>query len=271
MGERRVAVVTGASRGIGAATARALADDGHDLVLMAPESEREDLDQLSAALGERGARCRVAPCDLEEIENSMTALERAARAFERLDVLVNNAATRELCTMRSASLEGWERTVRVGLTAPAFLARTAAPWMEARGRGVIVNVSSVQSTLPSGTAPAYIASKGGLESLTYELAALYGPAGVRVLAVRPGAVDSGMSRDLASDDDVQAAARRDTEDTIPLRRWARPEEIGATIALLSRDACAYLTGTAVTVDGGLAHQLGRYSLKARLHPGEFTG
>src|SRR5206468_5769259 len=113
----------------------------------------------------------------------------------RIDVLINNAAWRDLVTMRSISLDSWERTLRICLTAPAFFARAVARDMEKRRHGVIINVSSIMSQHASGIAPAYVAAKGGLDALTYDLAALYGPMGIRVVGVSPGAVDTELGKD----------------------------------------------------------------------------
>jgi 3-oxoacyl-[acyl-carrier protein] reductase len=154
--------------------------------------------------------------------------------------------------MRRIGVESWERTLRVCLTAPAFLARWAAEVMLPRRKGVIINVSSIMAARAGGNAPAYVAAKAGLEGLTFELAALYGRWGLRVLAVRPGAIDTELSRDFRdpAGESLAADVRRWSEGEIPLGRWGRPEEIAAAIAMLASDDASYLTGTCVTLDGG---------------------
>jgi 3-oxoacyl-[acyl-carrier protein] reductase len=169
--------------------------------------------------------------------------------------LVNNAAWREIVSMRSISVESWERTVRVSLTAPAFMSRWAAETMQSQGGGVIINISSMMSSQAAGFSPAYIACKGGLDSLTYELATLYGPAGIRVVAVNPGAIDTDMSRDIGGENtDANDEMRRFSEDMIMLGRWGTPAEIARLIATLASDDCAYVTGTTITADGGWSRQ-----------------
>jgi NAD(P)-dependent dehydrogenase (short-subunit alcohol dehydrogenase family) len=212
----------------------------------------------------------VLPGDLADLNYVATLVPKTIERFGRIDVLVNNAAWRETVTMRKISLESWERTLRICLTTPALLARDAAVHMEPRGRGVIINVSSIMSQHATGTAPAYVAAKGGMDALSYELAALYGASGVRVLAFNPGAIDTEMSANYsAGDDDVNARLRQCTEDMIPLRRWGTSEEIARTLAWLASDDATYITGTTIVADGGWSHQLHPYSLKARMHPGQF--
>ena len=268
---RPVAFVTGAARGIGRATAVEFARRGYDVAL---------LDVLSGLLDEAANAVRAAGkveavthvVDLTDLVAAEAAVRETARRFGRIDALVNNAIWRELLSMRQISLESWEKTLRIGLTAPAFLARRAAEVMEPRGRGgVIVNVSSVMSERAAGISPAYIAAKGGLDSLTYELAALYGPAGIRVVSVNPGAIDTDLSADYSdeSGQSVTQELRRNTEETTPLRRFGRAEEVARVIAFLASDEASYITGTNVHVDGGLGRNMMSHSLKHRMSPQEF--
>ena len=132
--------------------------------------------------------------------------------------------------MREITLESWEKkTLRVCLTAPAFMARWAAEHMEPRRSGVIINISSIMSWQAAGIAPAYIACKGAIDSLTYELASLYGPSGIRVVAINPGAIDTEMSRDYR-DDSGQSV----TDQEIP-RCSARGHDHGPPLGQAGRD------------------------------------
>lgn len=249
--DKPLAIITGAARGIGRATALEFASRGHNLALLDVLA-----DELRATAGEveaAGAEVLAHPCDLADL----AAVEAAGDAViawsgGRIDVLVNNAAWREVTTMREISVESWEKTLRICLTAPAFLSRRVASVMEPRGRGVIVQVSSIMSARGGGVSPAYVAAKGGLDSLTYELATLYGASGIRVLSVRPGAVDTELSNDYHAADATQSqdALRDWSHDAIPLGRWARPVEVARVIAMLASDDASYLTGTTITVDGG---------------------
>lgn len=263
-----VALITGASRGIGAATAEALARGGYRVALVG-----QDENALAASTRKveaRGVEALQLKGDLADLQFAESVVTSTVARWGQIDVLVNNAAWRELATMRTISLENWERTVRVCLTTPAFLARWAAAYMEPRRSGVIVNISSIMSQQAAGFSPAYIACKGALDALTYELAALYGPAGIRVVGVNPGAIDTAMSQGV-SDATAQAddATRQFSEDMIMLRRWGKPEEIADAIAWVASDQATYLTGTTLVIDGGWQRQHFPYSLKQQQFPQQF--
>jgi 3-oxoacyl-[acyl-carrier protein] reductase len=269
MNPRPVVLLTGAAGGIGQAAAVEFARRGYDLALVdRPESA---LSAVAQAVRDAGGQALVHAGDLADLGFAESVVRQTVEQFGRLDVLVNNAAWRELVTMRQISLESWERTLRVCLTTPAFLARWAAAAMTARGRGVILNVSSIQSVQPDGLSPAYVAAKGGLDALTYELAVLYGRAGIRVLSVSPGAVDTALSQDLADAEgrSLTAELRRANEDAIPLGRWARPEEIARLLVLLAGDDASYLTGVTVVADGGWTHNANPYRIKRLFAPEQF--
>ena len=275
MNARPVALVTGASRGIGAATAPEFARRGNDLVLVARTAD--GLEATASAVRAAGGEALVIAGDLSDLAFAETLVGRAVAHFGRLDVLVNNAAWRDLRTMRTIPIESWERTIRVNLTVPAFLSRWAAEQMERqRGSasaagGVIVNVSSIQSRRAAGISPAYVAAKGGLDILTAELATVYGPAGIRVVAINPGAIDTEMNADYndPSGASLSAQTLAHVEDMVPLRRVGRPEEIARAIAWLASPEASYVTGTTIVVDGGWSGQHAPYALKRMMFPDEF--
>lgn len=248
----RVALVTGASAGIGVAVAEEFAALGHAVGIVGRDAGR--LDEVRRRLESAGGRVLALPGDLADLAFAESAVRRVAAEFGRLDVLVNNAAARELVTMREIEPEQWDRTIRICLTAPAFLARWAAEEMERHGGGVIVNVGSMMARQAHGVSPAYVSCKGAMESLTYDLAALYGEVGVRVVTVAPGAIDTSMSTSLVGD----AVAAGGTEDPIRefsesmamLGRWGRPEEVAKAVAWVASDEASYLTGTTLVLDGG---------------------
>jgi len=264
--DKPLALITGAARGIGRATALEFAARGHNLALL--DVLEDELRATAATAEAAGAEVFARTCDLVDL----AAVEAAARAVAewsgRIDVLVNNAAWREIVSMREISIESWEKTLRICLTAPAFLSRWVAQAMEPRGRGAIIQISSIMSARAGGLAPAYVVAKGGLDALTYELATLYGPAGIRVVGVRPGAIDTDLSNDYHDPPDTasQDELRRWSEDAIPLGRWGRAEEVARVICLLAGDDAAYLTGTTVTVDGGWSHAHFPRSLREKVTP-----
>jgi NAD(P)-dependent dehydrogenase (short-subunit alcohol dehydrogenase family) len=269
MNEKPVAIVSGASRGIGAATAMTFGERGYDVALTA-RSEGA-LQQVAGRIENMGRQALVCPGDLGDIDFAQSVIEQAAAKWGRIDVLVNNAAWREVQTMRQATVESWEKTLRICLTAPAFMAKAAAVHMEKRQSGVIINISSIQSTRPPGIGPAYVACKGALDSLTYELATLYGPHGIRVVAINPGAIDTDMGADYTTDEgeNISAELRTVLNDMIPQRRWATSEEIARTIVWAAGPDASYVTGTTIVADGGLLHQLTPYSIKKRQFPEQF--
>ena len=201
-----VALITGAAGGIGAATACEFALRGHSLALV--DCDRQSLDRVIAQIRSLGSEVQGLVGDLADLAFAEQAVQEAAAHFGRIDVLVNGAIWREIVTMREISVESWERTLRVGLTTPAFLARWVARVMETRQGGVIVNVSSMMSQQSTGFAPAYVACKGGLESLTYDLAALYGSKGIRVVAISPGAIQYHAQPQLSQSGRCRAGGAR---------------------------------------------------------------
>ena len=271
MNGKPVALVTGAARGIGAATALEFARRGYDVGLT--DILGDPLASVAKQVEQLGGRAIALAGDLADLAFGERFIGEAARSLGGIDVLVNNAAWREVLTMREITPESWDKTLRIGLTAPAFLAKWAAAHMEPRRRGVIVNISSIMARRSWGMSPAYVAVKGGLDSLTHDLAALYGPSGIRVLAIAPGAVDTDMSmtkRDGSTAEQEVAKRVRDwSEEMIAVRRMASSEEVARAIAMLASDDASYLTGTTVVVDGGWTAQLYPYNLKRALSPDQF--
>jgi 3-oxoacyl-[acyl-carrier protein] reductase len=269
-GDRPVAIVTGAARGIGAAIALEFASRGYDLALA--DVLGDELADTAGRARSLGARALDLVGDLSDLGLARSVVDAAASEFGRIDVLVNDAAWRELLTLRKVSVESWERTIRIGLTVPAFMSAWAAEHMERAGRGVIVNISSIQADMAGGYAAAYIASKGGLDSLTFDLAAQYGPRGIRCVAVRPGAIDTDMNRNFRAPEGDQVSDRiiGHATDMIPLRRQGTPEEIARVVAWLASGEASYITGTTITVDGGWSTQINPCSLKHLLFPEEYA-
>lgn len=257
MNTRPVALITGAAGGLGAVLATELAAAGYDLALT---------DVATCASPASPVTAEVFTGDLADLSFTLSLAQRVVDRFGRIDLLVNNAAWRELVTLREITVESWEKTLRVCLTAPAMLAREAAARMarNSPAGGVIINVSSIMSARASGVAPAYVAAKGAIEALTADLAVLYGPSGVRVVAVAPGAIDAPAGRDYGASQDQ---LRAHSEQMIPLGRWADPAEVARAIAWLAGPGASYITGTTVTIDGGFSRQLHPRHLLPHLNTG----
>lgn len=278
--KRPVAFLTGAAYGIGACAAVEFAAAGYDLALLSlpgvatagTEANSSALEQVAGRCRQLGARVEVFGGDVSDLCFAQSAVEATCARLGGVDVLVNNAAWRELVTMRHICPASWQKTLDVCLTAPAFLARWCAVSMEKAGAGVILNVSSINARQAAGSSPAYVAAKGGLDALTLELAALYGPAGIRVLGVSLGAVNTAMSADSVDGEgaSLAEALRSFADDMIPLRRFASPEEAARTLLMLAGPQASYLHGTNVVADGGWSTNHLPHSLKRRQFPGDFS-
>ncbi len=254
-----VAIVTGAAGGIGSATVEALLARGY--AVSAWDIQEENLERLPAQADRR----RVDLCNLNKLEQ---VVDEVVNHFGRIDLLVNNAIWREIVPISEITIESWEETLRIGLTVPAFLSRWVADRMTSRG-GVIVNISSIMANRAGGISPAYVAAKGGLDALTYELAVTLAPRKIRVVGLRPGAIDTALSRDYGEQESEQDDGAATDEmakwscEHIPLQRWAKPHEIASLIAMVADDDASYLTGTIIDVDGGWSHAHFPRSLQAK--------
>jgi 7-alpha-hydroxysteroid dehydrogenase len=240
----RVAVVTGASRGIGAAAALALAECGADLVVSARDPAA--LASLAATVGDRTGRKVVAvPADLNDLENLPPLADAAAQTFGRLDIVVNNVGGTMPRPYMATSARYLEAAFHWNVTVGFELTKLAVPQMLAGGGGAVVNVSSAIGHLSDRGFAAYGAAKAALDHLTRLGARDLAPR-VRVNAVAPGSVETESLGTVLDD-----AMRQTMTAMTPMRRLGRVEDVAAAIVYLASDASSYLTGTVVEVDGGL--------------------
>lgn len=265
-----VVLVTGAAGGIGRAAAIRFARGGFVLALV--DWDGDGLEETAACV--RAYKCEVVlfPGDLQDMGFIKEVVTACMLKWGQIDVLVNNAAWRSVETLNTITLENWEKTIRINLTAPAFLSRTVVNAILPSGKTcTIINVSSIMAGMAGGYAPAYTVCKGALESLTYELAVLYGPKGIRVVAIRPGHVNTLLSNDYTNEQEqnISAEIGREINDRTPLGRPAAAEEIADLIFWVCSPAASYLTGTTITVDGGLSRNFSSYAVKKQLKPDEF--
>lgn len=259
--EGRTAFVTGAASGIGRATAMRLASEGASVACA--DLAAEGIASVRAEIEGLGGRAFDVVCDVASSTSVATAVAAAEAALGSIDVLANVAGTGDLPSPDGiGGLEDaeWNRVLAVNLAGPFFACRAVVPGMAARGRGAVVNVSSLAGRSKSANAgPAYSASKAGLLGLTRHLAFDYGPRGVRVNAICPGGVDTPMIRAAAtamrarSEDDAAAVARRVAayEWFMPIKRLSTAEEQAAAIAFLASDDASYVNGVSLDVNGGL--------------------
>ncbi len=241
--EGRVALVTGAGRGIGRAIALRLAEDGaavavNDIAAHHAAAVRE-------AIASAGGRAVDVPGDISMIEGCQSVTRAAAAALGPVDILVNNAGIEHRARVRDHRAEDWERVLRVNLQGPFLMAQAAADMLAASGRGAIVNIASAAIMGFFGQ-PAYDASKGGLLTLTRSLATELGREGVRVNAVCPGFIETDM---VQGDPEIRQLGERQVR-IQPLRRMGLPHEVANAVAWLASDEASYVTGASLFVDGG---------------------
>ncbi len=251
----KVALVTGAGRGIGLATARRFLAEGWRIALL-------DIDGplLGQALAGLGAPERLLGlhCDVADAAGVQAAVRRAGTHFGRLDALVNNAGTAVFKPMLETTPEEWARVLAVNLTGPFLTTQAAAPIMAEGGGGAVVNITSISGLRASTLRVAYGTSKAGLAHLTKQQAVELAGLGIRVNAVAPGPVDTAMAKAVHTPE-----IRRDYHDTIPLNRYGLEEELAEAIFFLCSDRSAYITGQVLAVDGGFeATGIGLPTLRA---------
>jgi len=240
----KVAIVTGAARGIGKATVRALAEAGATVV--ATDILDDEGEALARELSGNVGSVRYAHLDVTSEDDWQALVDRTAGDLERLDVLVNNAGIGTMADVEQETTEGWERTIAVNQESVWLGMRAAVPKMRAAGGGSIINVSSIFGAVGGfGGSVAYHASKGAVRLMTKNAAIRYATEGIRVNSVHPGFIDTPLVADLKGTD-----VERMIIDSTPMGRWGRPEEVGAVIAFLASDAASYMTGSEVYVDGG---------------------
>ncbi len=240
----QVAIVTGAGSGMGAAMALRFAEEGAEVVGL--DVDGDALASVASAAPDRIRPEVVDVSDPDAVERLVTAT--AARG--RIDVLCNNAGVLDdYAPAHETSWERWRQILGVNLDGPFLLSRAVAPVMVEQGKGAIVNTCSIAAYVAGGGGAAYTSSKHALLGLTRQLAFDYGPHGVRVNAVCPGAVATGMTTELRTPDQANAHVDRAIGAT-PAGRWGDPEEIAAVALFLASDEASFVHGTPVLVDGG---------------------
>lgn len=238
----KVAVVTGAGRGIGRAIALAYAREGAQVVLAG-----RTRDQLEAVASEAGRNTLVQTADVCDEASVAALFEQTVAAFGRVDVLVNNAGVTFVKPTEELPLEAWLRVINTNLTGPFLCAQAAGRIMLEQGSGRIINMASLTSLAGLPMRAAYGASKGGLMALTQSLAVEWGPRGLRVNAIAPGYIRTALQDDLVRQG--LFPADRITART-PVRRMGTPEDIAGPAIFLASDEADWVNGETFVVDGG---------------------
>ncbi len=255
----RVALVTGAARGIGLAVARRFLSEGWSVGLL--DIDAPALNTTVAALAAPDRTVALA-CDVADAAQVDAAVRQLEARFGRIDALVNNAGVAVFKPLLQTTAEEWARVIDVNLTGPFLCSQACAPIMLRGGGGSIVNIASISGLRASLLRVAYGTSKAGLIHLTKQQAAELGNHGIRVNAIAPGPVDTAMAKQVHTPD-----IRADYHDAIPLNRYGTEDEIASGVWFLCSDAASYVNGQTLAVDGGFdATGIGLPSLRAASGP-----
>jgi NAD(P)-dependent dehydrogenase (short-subunit alcohol dehydrogenase family) len=242
--EGKIALVTGASRGLGRAIALALAGAGAKVALVGRDLAK--LEETAAEAAKLGAEFAVFQADISD-EAQVAALEQEVAArFGRIDILINNAGITVRKLVVDLTLEEWRRVMDTNLTSVFLMCRAFIPHMRGRGYGRILNVASTLSHIGLPLRGAYAASKAGLLGLTRVLALELAADGITVVGISPGPFGTEMNTALMNDPETNARFMS----IVPLARWGNVEEVGKLAVFLCSDGAGYITGTDIVIDGG---------------------
>ena len=238
------ALVTGASRGIGAEIATLLADAGADVGIVGRDAE--GLEATRQAIASKGRRCVAIQADLQTVEGPRIAGAQALEFFGTVDILVNNAGVFHRQSILETTVEQWDETQAVNLRAPFLLAQVVVPGMIKQQSGKVINVSSLASVVGCEGHAGYSASKGGMNMLTRVMAAEWGMFNIQTNAIAPAVVLTDMGKKVWGDEAKSAPVKA----RIPLHRFGTPIEIADLVLYLASPASDFICGQVVLIDGG---------------------
>ena len=244
MNEKRVALVTGAGRGIGATIARTLAADNTDIAVV-DYGEESSAAQALQAIAEAGAAVRYYRCDVSDFSAAKAVADNVAKDFGKIDILVNNAGVTADKLIMRMSEEDWDRVLSINLKGCFNMVKHVTPYMMRKRYGRIVSISSVVGLMGNAGQANYAASKAGIIGLTKTVAKEFGSRGITANAVAPGFIKTAMT-DALTEEQKQAMYKM-----IPLGRLGETQDIADAVKFLVSDAAAYITGVVLKVDGGM--------------------
>lgn len=245
----KVALITGATRGLGWAMARAMASSGAQVVINSRSVE--DCEAKVAEVAAAGGQAYPLPFDASDVATCRKAVSEVIGRSGSLDILVNNAGTTHRLPLADFDEDKWQQVVDLNLTAAFALGRAAGLAMAERGWGRIINIASILALVGRPTIPAYVTTKHGLTGLTKALAVELGPRGVTVNAINPGYFATEFNAPLIADETFDTMVKTRT----PVGRWGDPEELAGAAVFLASDAAGYINGTSLTIDGGMTAAL----------------
>lgn len=244
----KIALITGASRGLGKAMAQALGEAGAGLAMVSRDAAA--LEQAVAELRARGAEAEGFPADVSREEQVEALRERVIARFGKVHILINNAGVNIRKPVTEFTLEEWRRVLDTNLTGAFLMVRAFLPHMRGHGFGRIINVTSTLSHVGLPLRTAYASSKAGLLGFTRALALELAPEGITVVGISPGPFATEINRPLLED----PAVSRDFIARVPLGRWGRLEEVGRLAVYLCSEEAAFITGSDILIDGGWCAQ-----------------
>ncbi len=242
----KVAIVTGASKGIGFSIAKGLAEFGAQVVLCS--RKQEAIEQAASTLGEEGLKAAGIVCHVGREEDRAAMIKAVVDQFGRIDILVNNAAVNPYYgPIENIEMSAYQKTLDVNLKSVVELSNAILPWMKKQG-GSIINISSIEAVTPGKGMSAYSISKAALEMLTKSQAKEWGRYGIRVNCIAPGLVRTKFAEALVSNDRLMQYMKK----YVPAGREAEPDEMAGLAVFLSSEASSYCTGAVFTADGGFS-------------------
>ena len=244
----KIAVITGASRGLGKAMALALGEAGASLAMVSRDAVA--LEQAVAEVRARGAEAEGFPADVSQEDQVSALRERVIARFGKVHILINNAGINIRKPVTEFTLEEWRRVLDTNLTGAFLMVRAFLPHMRGHGYGRIINVTSTLSHVGLPLRTAYASSKAGLLGFTRALALELAPEGITVVGISPGPFATEINRPLLED----PAVSREFIARVPLGRWGRLEEVGKLAVYLCSEEAAYITGSDILIDGGWCAQ-----------------